>query len=150
MLSARKQGSLSLFVENQSQTRTFVGEVAEGNTGAGTCLVRFSGGRVMTCDVVPGVQLNPGDKVTCTRVPGSMRLVATPGSVAAPDVVTNVTTVSQTRSSAVDSNELADTGAAIILAEYLGPFTIEMSRIASAAYIPGDRADDFGYPGEHR
>jgi len=34
-------------------------------------------------------------------------------------------------------------------AEWFGPFTIGVSRIGSMAYIAGDRADDFGYPGVH-
>lgn len=33
--------------------------------------------------------------------------------------------------------------------EWFGPFTIGVSRIGSMAYIAGDRADDFGYPGDH-
>lgn len=52
MLPAKQLGSWELYIEQMSQTKTYTGQVVEANTLTGTCLVRFSGGRVMTLSLI--------------------------------------------------------------------------------------------------
>lgn len=79
MLPAKQLGSWELYIEQMSQTKTYTGQVVEANTLTGTCLVRFSGGRVMTCECSVGALLNPGDQVLAARVPNRARLVIQEG-----------------------------------------------------------------------
>jgi hypothetical protein len=136
-LPARLPGSLALFVQNRSQTQTFSGEVVEGNTGAGTCLVRISGSRVQTCEVGTQVTVSPGDKVNCVRLPGRARLVVTP--LRAAISMTTIINNSVTRTSGGGGNDPGDpvplTAPTDLTAEATGNTTILLAWTCSGVNI---------------